>query len=106
MVEPTADLADDAEIAAARAVGQLSLHAPRAVAARYLPTCDRIEIDLASGWSVQVPRSFSARLAGASPLDCESVEIVDAGLGLHWPAVDEDWYVPAVIEALSVQHAA
>ena len=100
------DIADDAQIAAARSAGEQCLLAPRAVAARYLPVRDRVEIDLASGWSVQVPRSFSARLATASPQDCERIEIVDAGLGLHWPAIDEDWYVPAVIETLAVPHAA
>jgi hypothetical protein len=31
---------------------------------------------------------------------------VDFGLGLHWPAVDEDWHVPAVIEAMALAHAA
>ena len=71
----TADNADDAQIAAARATGQQRLLTPRAIAARYLPARDR-------------------------------VEIVDCGLGLHWPAIDEDWYVPAVIETLAIPHAA
>lgn len=100
------EIADDSQIAAARALGEGDMQAPRAVAARYMPARDRVEIDLTSGWSVQVPRSFSARLATASVQECERVEIVDAGLGLHWPALDEDWYVPAVIEALTVRHAA
>lgn len=100
------ELADAAQIALARAVGERSLRAPRAVAARYLPARDRVEIDLASGWSAQVPRSLSARLAQASPQECEQVEIVDSGLGLHWTAIDEDWYVPAVIESLAMPHAA
>ena len=105
MVKP-AEIVDDMQIAAARAAGEASMQAPRAVAARYLPARDRIEIDLASGWSVQVPRSFSARLAAASIHDCEGIEIVDSGLGLHWPAIDEDWFVPSVIETLAVQNAA
>lgn len=99
MGKPT-DIADDAQIAAARAVGEPSLQNPRAVAARYVSARDRVEIDLASGWSVQVPRSFSASLAAASVRDCERVEVVDSGLGLRWTAIDEDWYVPAVIETL------
>ncbi len=82
------------------------MQAPRALAARYVPARDRVEIDLTSGWSVQVPQSFSARLATASVQECERVEVVDAGLGLHWPALDEDWYVPAVVEALTVRYAA
>lgn len=98
--------ANDVQIAAARAAGGQRLKGPRAVAARNLPGRDRVEVDLASAWSVQVPRNFSARLAAASAQDCERVEIVDAGLGLHRPAIDEDWYVPTVIESLSVAHAA
>ena len=105
MAEP-AEIVDDMQIAAARAAGEAGLQASRAVAVRYLPLRDRVEIDLASGWSVQVPRSFSARLATASPQDCGRVEIADFGLSLHWPAIDEDWYVPAVIRALSIRHAA
>ncbi len=105
MVDPT-DTPDNAQISAARAAGHLGLRASRAVAARYLTVPDRVEIDLASGWSVQVPRSFSARLAAASPQDCGQVEIVDDGLGLHWPLIDEDWFVPAVIEALAIPAAA
>ena len=105
MVEPM-PIVDDAQIVAARVAGDADLQAARAVAVRYLPLRDRVEIELASGWSVQVPRSFSARLSKASTQDCGRIEIVDCGLGLHWPAVDEDWYVPAVIQALGIRHAA
>lgn len=100
------DIDDDATIAAARERGNQSLRQLRAVAARYLPARDRIEIDLTSGWSLQVPRSFSARLASASPADCAAVQVVDSGLGLHWAVIDEDWYVPAVVESLAVTRAA
>jgi len=93
-------------IVASRAAGQRSLQGPRAVSVRYLPARDRVEIDLASGWSVEVPRTFSARLALALPEDCERVEMVDSGLGLHWPSIDEVCYVQAVSEALSVPSAA
>lgn len=34
------------------------------------------------------------------------IEIVDCGLGLHWPAIDEDRYVPGVIDSLAVTSAA
>jgi hypothetical protein len=105
-METAERMPDDAQIANARATGESSLQAPRAAAARYLPDRDRVEIDLVSGWSVQVPRSFSPRLAKASAQQCAQVQIVDSGLGLHWPAIDEDWYVPAVIEVLAMRRAA
>lgn len=96
----------DAQIAAARACGEITLRGPRAIAARYLSARDRIEIDMAAGWSIQVPRGFSPRLAAASAEDCARIELTDFGLGLHWPALDEDWYVPAVVEALTASQAA
>ncbi len=96
------DIITDAQIAAARAAGAKTLVRPRAVAARYLAGRDRIEIDLATGWSLQVPRSFSPRLAVATPEACAQLEIVDSGLGLHWKSLNEDWFVPAVVEAMTV----
>lgn len=96
----------DTEIMAARRRGEERLAGPRAVSARYIVERDRFEIDLTTGWSIQVPRSFSPRTASAAPQDCSSIEIIDDGLSLHWPTLDEDWFVPAVIEALAQRHAA
>ena len=105
-MDATEPRVDDADIAAVRARGEESLRAPRATAARYMQERERGEIDLDSGWSVQVPRVFSSRLAKASAQECAQIEILDSGLSLHWPAIDEDWYVPAQIEALTVRSAA
>ena len=99
------EIADDSQIAAERAVGECGPQTPRAVAPRSVPARDRVEIDLTLGWSVQLSRSFSARLATASLQECEQIEIVGAGLGLHWAALDEDCSVPAVLGALAVRAA-
>jgi Protein of unknown function (DUF2442) len=96
----------DAAIANARAEGARSLSGHRAVGAQFLPDRNKIEIDLDSGWSIQVPTSFSALLAAATPAQRAQIEIVDMGLGLHWAEIDEDWYVPAVVDALSFKMAA
>lgn len=96
----------DAAIELARRQGLETLHAPRAVAARYLADRQRIEIDLNSGWSIQVPRSFSVLTAKADAAACSQIEITDSGLGLHWPLLDDDWYVPAVVAALAMHKAA
>ena len=96
----------DEAIERARRAGAESLNGPRAVAARYLADRQRIEIDLSSGWSIQVPRSFSARTANADAAACSQIEITDSGLGLRWPLLDDDWYVPAVVEALAMHQAA
>jgi hypothetical protein len=81
-------------------------HAPRAVAARYLADRQRIEIDLNTGWSIQVPRNFSVLTAQADAAACAQIEITDSGLGLHWPQLDDDWYIPAVVEALAMHKPA
>ena len=99
------DISDET-IERARRTGAESLSGPRAVAARYLADRQRIEIDLSSGWSIQVPRSFSALTAKADAAACAKIEITDSGLGLHWPLLDDDWYVPAVVEALAMHQAA
>lgn len=104
MVDPI-DISDEM-IMRARRAGAESLNGPRAVAARYLADRQRIEIDLSSGWSIQVPRSFSALTANADAAACAQIEITDSGLGLHWPLLDDDWYVPAVVEALAMHQAA
>jgi hypothetical protein len=63
------DISDEM-IMRARRVGAQSLTGRCVVAARYLADRQRIEIDLSSGWSIQVPRSFSALTANADAAAC------------------------------------
>ena len=37
-------------------------------------------------------------LAGAAPDDLAAIEITPAGLGLHWPRLDADLYIPALMQ--------
>jgi len=39
-------------------------------------------------------------LAGASPDDLAKIEISPTGLGLHWPRLDADLYVPALLQGV------
>ena len=39
-------------------------------------------------------------LAGASPDDLAQIEISPTGLGLHWPRLDADLYVPALLQGV------
>ena len=71
-----------------------------AVAARYDRRRSRVVVALNTG----VELTFSARLAeglaNASPDDLADVEISPAGLGLHWPKLDADLYVPALLQGV------
>ncbi|MGD9885585.1 MAG: DUF2442 domain-containing protein [Reyranella sp.] len=39
-------------------------------------------------------------LADASPVELSQIEISSAGLGLHWPKLDADVYVPALLQGV------
>jgi hypothetical protein len=39
-------------------------------------------------------------LADAKPADLAAIEITPAGLGLHWPRLDADLYLPALLEGV------
>ena len=48
--------------------------------------------------------SFAAEraqgLAGASPSDLAEIEITPSGYGLHWPKLDADLWLPALLEGV------
>jgi hypothetical protein len=73
---------------------------PHAVAARYDRQADRIVVTL----NTRLDLSFSPRdaqgLENASAEDLAVVEITPPGFGLHWPKLDADIYVPALLEGM------
>ncbi|MCC6917578.1 MAG: DUF2442 domain-containing protein [Alphaproteobacteria bacterium] len=71
-----------------------------AVAARYDRRAARIVIDMNTGVQIAVPVDLVEGLAGASPADLADIEIGPAGLGLHWPRLDADVYVPALLQGV------
>jgi hypothetical protein len=71
---------------------------PRAIAAHY----DRgqIVIDLSTGYQVSFAAARAQGLAGASSSDLAEIEITPSGYGLHWPKLDADLWLPALLEGL------
>ena len=45
-------------------------------------------------------RALAERLTGASPDELAEIEISPTGLGLHWPQLDADLYVPALLQGV------
>lgn len=73
---------------------------PVATAARYDRRIGRIVITLSSGLDVAVrPRDLEG-LQGARPGMLEPIEITPSGLGLHFPKLDADAYLPALLEGV------
>jgi hypothetical protein len=69
---------------------------PTAVAARYDRGRGRIVVSLNSGFELAFPPRVAEGLAKATPAQLAQVEVTPSGLGLHWPKLDADLYLPAL----------
>lgn len=80
-----------------RAVQQRAHH-PVAVSVRYDPGISKLVIELDSGIGITIPPQGLRGLEKAAPADLANAEISPSGLGIHFPALDADIYLPAVLE--------
>jgi len=88
----------DAQIEAAEGRGrELMEYAPRAVAGRFDRQTGRIELTLANGGAFAFPARSVQDLQGAAEKDLARVEVDGLGFNLHWPTLDVDLYVPALV---------
>jgi hypothetical protein len=67
---------------------------------RYERRTKRIVVRLDSGLELAFPPDLAEGLAGASPEALTGIEISPTGLGLHWPALDADLYLPALMQGV------
>lgn len=74
--------------------------AGHAVSAHYDRHRSRVVVGLNTGVELTFPAALAEGLADASPDDLADIEISPAGLGLHWPKVDADLYVPALLQGV------
>jgi hypothetical protein len=71
---------------------------PRAVVAHFDHKSGRIVIRLSSNLDVSFSPSDAQGLEGAKPSQLEDIEISPSGFGIHFPRIDADLYVPALLE--------
>lgn len=88
----------DEEYAAAAARGAEIYRQSHATAARYDREARRVVIELHNGLKVSVPSEFVQELVGASDDDLGEIELCGGGLGIHWPRLDADLYVPSLLQ--------
>ena len=88
---------EEFEAAGERAAARLA-KTPTAIAARYDRSIGRLVIDLSSGLSVAFKPRDAQGLEQAKPEQLGKVEISPSGLGLHFPALDADLYLPSILE--------
>jgi hypothetical protein len=73
---------------------------PIAVAARYDRGRGRIVVRLSTGLELAFPPRMMEGLGTASPAQLGQIEITPSGLGLHWPSLDADVYLPALLDGI------
>lgn len=76
----------------------LQARIPRAVSAYYDRKTGRIVVHLSSKLIVSFSPADAEGLEGAQPSQLKEIEISPSGFGLHFPALDADLYVPALLE--------
>jgi hypothetical protein len=88
---------DEFEAANKRAAARLR-KTPVATAVRYDRRIGRIVIDLSSGLEVAFRAVDAQGLEHAKPSQLSKIEISPSGLGIHFPLLDADLYLPALLE--------
>ena len=87
----------DEQMAAAEAAMEARRAAGHATGARYDAASQRLIVSIHNGVELAIPVRLIQELAGADPADLAEIEITPAGLGLHWPRIDADVYVPGLL---------
>lgn len=94
-----ADIITDEEYdAAIRRARTAVARSPRATGARHAR--GRMVIELDNGCTFAFPVALVEGLSDARSVDLARVEITPSGFGLHWPRIDVDLSVPALLRGL------
>jgi hypothetical protein len=88
---------DNFELANRRAK-DLQSSIPHATAAHYDRENDRIVIQLSSKVDISFSPHDAQGLENGKPSELEEIEITPSGFGIHFPKLDADLYLPALLE--------
>ena len=73
---------------------------PRALSVRFDARSGRMIVDLTNGCTFAFPPRLVQGLENAGDGDLSTVEILGAGYGLHWEALDVDISVPGLLAGI------
>jgi len=73
---------------------------PPAVAARFDRSSGRVVVSLSSGVDISFSPSDAEGLENATASKLGQIEITPSGLGIHFPKLDADLYLPALLEGV------
>ena len=83
-----------------------SLVAETATAKSVKITADTLIVELRDGRTVSVPISWYPRLSEGTPSERRRWNLIGPGIGIHWPALDEDISVRALLLGLASNESA
>ena len=69
-------------------------------------TADSLVVDLHDGRVVSVPLKWYPRLAEGTDRERRRWELIGPGLGIHWPQLDEDISIEALLKGLGSNESA
>jgi hypothetical protein len=84
----------------AKARGEARLRGPRAESAHYDAERDRVIVRLTTGVEIGFAPRDAEGLQHATREDLAAIEVEAFGLGIHFPRLDADLYVPALLEGV------
>ena len=88
------------EFATAKARGEARMRGPRAESAHYDAGRNRVIVRLTTGVELGFEPRVVEGLHNASADDLKEIEVEAFGLGIHFPKLDADLYVPALLEGV------
>ncbi|WP_213807608.1 DUF2442 domain-containing protein [Granulicella sp. dw_53] len=77
---------------------QLQATTPLATAARYDRKSDRVILSLNTNLEIMFSPKNAQGLEHATPAQLTTIEISPSGYGIHFPKLDADLYLPALLE--------
>jgi hypothetical protein len=95
MGEPTTNPFEEA-----KARGDARLRGPRAESAHYDAGRNRVIVRLTTGVEIGLVPKDVEGLHDASADDLKVIEVEPFGLGIHFPRLDADLYIPALLEGV------
>ncbi len=81
-----------------RKAKELQAKLPRAVSVHYDRRIGRIMVRLSTGLDLAFSPHDAQGLESATPTQLNTVEISPSGFGIHFPKLDADLYLPALLE--------
>lgn len=73
---------------------------PTAVSASYDRNRGKVVVELNNGLDIAFPYHSAQGLEKATDWELEEIEIISSGLGLYFPRLDADLYIPSLVKGV------